>query len=215
MLYCNRYAFARSPAFPIFAISDSSWYTDSNVFLRVEGECMDFFEAVRRRYSHKEAFAPDAVPIEVLEQIAEAGLAAATGMNSQCVRLVILPDRESVASLSDIAKNANFATAPAAIAVLTDSSAQGSKVNFEVEDYSAATQSMLLAATALGYSALWLDSPFFHGKVHAEALKALEVPPGYQLKVVIPIGKPAGETARRPKKAFAERVSYKVFGGTK
>ena len=176
---------------------------------------MDFFEAVARRYSHKGAFSPEAVPVEVLEKIAQAGLAAATGMNIQCVRLVILPANEDVKRLSEAAKHKNFDTAPAAIAVLTDGSMQGTKFNFEVEDYSAATQAMLLAATALGYSALWLDSPFFDRDSQMTALKALKAPAGYKLQVVIPVGKPAGEAVRRPKMPFSERVSYRVFGGSK
>ena len=174
---------------------------------------MDFFETVERRYSHKEEFSSQAVPIEDLEKIAKAGLAAATAMNAQCVRLIILPDREAVKPLSDIVQNKNFATAPCAIALLTDSSMQGSKVNFEVEDYCAAAQIMLLAATALGYSALWLDSPFFEKPKHSASIEALNAPAGYTLRVVIPVGKPAGQTARRPKMPFNQRVSYRVFGG--
>ncbi|MDR2571700.1 MAG: nitroreductase family protein, partial [Oscillospiraceae bacterium] len=54
---------------------------------------MDFFEAVEKRYSHKEKFLPDAVPVEDLERIAKAGLAAPTGNNSQCVKLIILQGR--------------------------------------------------------------------------------------------------------------------------
>ena len=172
---------------------------------------MDFFQAVERRYSHKEEFSPCPVPIEDLEKIAKAGLAAATGINSQCVRLIILPDRKAVEPLSNVAQNKNFHTAPAAIVVLTENSMQGNKINFEIEDYSAATQTMLLAATALEYSALWLDSPFFGRETHWAALKGLNVPAGYQLRAVIPIGKPAGKTARRPKKPFSERVSYGMF----
>ena len=60
---------------------------------------MDFFKTVERRYSHKEKFLPDSVPLEHLERIAEAGLKAPNGMNKQCVKLIILPDREAVQPL--------------------------------------------------------------------------------------------------------------------
>jgi nitroreductase len=100
-------------------------------------------------------------------------------------------------------------TAPAAIAVLTDSSTQTGECNFEMEDYSAAATQMLLAATALGYASLWLDSPYFNEDKQKAALAVLNAPPGHHLRVVLPIGLPDGEGKRRNKMAFEERVSYK------
>ena len=169
---------------------------------------MDFFEAVNRRYSHKERFLPDNVPEAVLEQIAEAGLAAPTGNNTQCVKLVILRNRDEVQKLGDIVKTEALTTAPAAIAVLTDSEGHRDPYNFEVEDYSAAATQMLLAATALGYVSLWLDSPFFNDEKQKAALSALGASDRYHLRVVLPIGLPDGEGSRRSKLTFDERVSY-------
>ena len=51
---------------------------------------MDFFEASAKRYSHKEKFLPDPVPLADLERIAKAGIEAPCGNNRQSVRLVIL-----------------------------------------------------------------------------------------------------------------------------
>ena len=42
---------------------------------------MDFFEAIEKRYSHKETFLPDPVPLADLERIAHAGLTAPSGAN--------------------------------------------------------------------------------------------------------------------------------------
>ncbi|MCL2802112.1 MAG: nitroreductase family protein [Treponema sp.] len=176
---------------------------------------MDYFEAVEKRYSHKEKFLPDTVPYEVLEKIAKAGLAAPTGNNSQYVRLVILPDRESLQPISEIAPTDGLLTAPAAIAVLTDPSAQAIQWNFEMEDYSAAAAQMLLAATALGYVSLWLDSPFFDENNEKRALEILGAPKGYRLRVILPIGLPDGEGTRRTKMTFDERVSLRKFGQKK
>ena len=169
---------------------------------------MDFFEAVDKRYSHKEKFLPDSVPIAVLEQIAGVGLAAPTGNNTQCVKLVILSSRDEVQKLGDIVKTEALSTAPAAIAVLTDSQGHRSPYNFEVEDYSAAATQMLLAATAMGYVSLWLDSPFFDEEAQKAALSVLGASSRYHLRVVLPIGLPCGEGSRREKLSFNERVSY-------
>jgi len=173
---------------------------------------MDLFESIEKRYSHKERFLPDSVPLNALEQIAKAGLAAPTGNNSQCVRLIILPDRKSIQPLCDIAPTDGMLTAPSAIAVLTDKNAQVGKWNFEVEDYSAAAAHMSLAATALGYASLWLDSPYFDEAAQKAALSFLDAPEGYHLRVVLPIGLPDGTGSRRSKMKFNERVSYGKFG---
>jgi len=173
---------------------------------------MDFFEAVDKRYSHKELFLPDAVPIADLQRIARSGLAAPTGGNSQCVRLVILPDREALRPLCEASPHGGLASAPAAIALLTDSRVISGELNFEVEDYSAAATQMLLAATALGYVSLWLDSPYFDEDKQQAALCALGAPEGCHLWATLPIGLPAGVGSRRSKQPFAERAFYGKYG---
>jgi len=176
---------------------------------------MDYFEAVEKRYSHKERFLPDAVPVSVLEQIADAGLRAPTGYNTQCVSLVILRNRDEVQKLGDIVGTNALTSASAAIAVLTDSEChRAKKYNFEMEDYSAAAAQMMLAATALGYVSLWLDSPFFDDDSQAAALKALGASDRYNLRVVLPVGLPDGEGSRRSKLSFDERVSYGTLGSS-
>ena len=175
---------------------------------------MDFFETVEKRYSHKGRFLPDAVPLENLERIAKAGLAAPSGSNSQCVRLIILRNAEELEVLRALSPNhGGLNTAPAAIAVLTK--AQTGDLNFEVEDYAAATENMLLAAVALGYAALWLDYPYFNEDTQKAALEILGAPAGYHLRVVIPVGLPDGDGDRREKLPFSERVSYGKFGQLK
>ena len=176
---------------------------------------MDFFEIIEKRYSHKEKFLSDAVPLEKLELIAKAGLAAPSGGNSQCVRLIILKNRSEIQALSDLCKHGGLMTAPAAIAVLTDSSKQEPDTNFELEDYSAAVENMLLSAVALGYAALWLDYPFFNDDTQKSACEILGVPADHHLRVVMPIGLPDGEGTRREKLPFEARVSYGKFGQPK
>jgi len=174
---------------------------------------MDFFEAVEKRYSHKEGFLPNDVPLSDLERIAKAGLAAASGVNTQCVRLVILPNRASIQPLCDVSPTIGLQTAPAAIAVLTDMSTQTNlQFKFNMEDYAAAVSNMLLAATALGYVSLWLDSPYFDETKQKAARDVLKAPENHHLYAVLPIGLPDGEGSRREKMQFIDRVSYMHFG---
>jgi len=173
---------------------------------------MDFFEAVEKRYSHKDAFLSDAVPVEILERIAKVGLDAPNGQNKQCVKLVILPDRESIQPLCDVSPTIGLKTAPSAIAVFTDSSNQPDFHNFEVEDYSAAVGEMVLAVTALGYATVWLDSPYFKKENQEAAGKVLGAPPNHTLRVVLPIGLPGESKGYRGRVPFQERVFYGKYG---
>ena len=179
---------------------------------------MNLFEAISKRYTHKENFLPDPVPLSDLEQIAAAGLAAPNGVNRQSVRLIILPDRDAIDPLSELTPNTGLNTTPAAIAVVTDSSLTPpppDRMNFEPEDYSAAVSHMLLAATALGYVSRWLDSPYFNPDNEKAAKELLGVPEYFRLWAVLPIGKPDGEGSRRDRLPFEARVSYRRYKGRK
>ena len=174
---------------------------------------MNLFKAIEERYSHKERFLPDSVPLADLEQIAKAGLAAPSGVNRQTVHLVILPDREALDPISALTPHMGLNTAPAAIAVLTDTTITPSdRPNFEKEDYSAAVENMLLAATALGYASLWLDSPYFDADAQKAAKDIMGVPvDNFHLWAVLPIGKPDGKGTRRGKLPYEMRISYRRF----
>ncbi|MCL1989158.1 MAG: nitroreductase family protein [Firmicutes bacterium] len=173
---------------------------------------MDFFEIVKQRYSHKEKFLADFVPLEDLEKIAEVGLLAPNGVNRQLIHLIILPNRDVLDLLCKVSPTSGLETAPAAIAILTDTTITPTdRVNFEKEDYSAALGNMSLAAVALGYVSVWLDSPYFDPQKEQQAKEVLQVPEKYKLWAVMPIGKPDGEGSRREKLPFSQRVSYNVF----
>jgi nitroreductase len=173
---------------------------------------MDIFEVFSKRYSHKEGFLPNDVPCEDLEKIAQAGLSAPSGVNRQSVRLIILPTRTAIEPVCAVSPAIGLKTAPAAIAVLTDSTVTpDGEFNFEKEDYAAAVENMLLAATALGYSSLWLDSPYFDPEKEKQARAVLRASDKYRLWAVLPIGKPDGDGTRREKLSFNERVFYGSF----
>lgn len=175
---------------------------------------MDFFEVVSKRYSHKGKFLPDSVPLTDLERIAQAGLDAPSGVNRQTVQLVILPNKETIAPVCEAAPAWGILeSAPAAIAVLTNSALTPSDaMNFEKEDYSAAVENMLLAATAMGYVSLWMDSPYFDPDKRKAASQVLGAPEGFRLWAILPIGMPEIDVERRVKLPFAERVSYGRYG---
>ena len=173
---------------------------------------MDFFDVVHARYSHKELFLPDAVPLADLEKIALAGLSAPNGVNRQLVRLVLLPDRTALAPLSDLLEHGGLNTAPAAIAVLTTDGTPPDGVNFTKEDYAAAVENMLLAAVALGYQSCWYEGQITDAdNIGRKMADVLQVPEDYDLVCFLPIGIAAQPLSQAGKLPFEKRARFNGF----
>ena len=98
------------------------------------------------------------VPDELLDAVLQAGIHAASGMNTQGVRLVAVRDPETVAHMSKL--NAAvmgrdgdpFYGAPCVVVVLADPEAYGGWV----EDGALALGNMMNAAHALGLGSCWI-----------------------------------------------------------
>jgi nitroreductase len=67
----------------------------------------------------------------------------------------------------------------------------------------AAVQNLLLAACALGYGACWMGAPLV-ARTTLEAL--LELPRGYELLAVVPVGRPAEEPSAPRRRPTGETV---------
>ncbi|MBC7234650.1 MAG: nitroreductase family protein [Chloroflexi bacterium] len=176
---------------------------------------MEFFEVVKKRYSHKTAFDPQKkVPEEDLVKIVEAGMAAPSAGNGQSPEFIIINDEKVLEQIRQVSDNVPLNTAPALIAVLTRPRArQVLDIATEclIADLAAATDQMLLAATALGYCCGWLDSPFVPQEARTKAEAALGIPPDRMLLLVVPVGYPAEPGPRRPKKPFEQRASWNRY----
>ena len=103
-------------------------------------------------------FKPEPVPQEIIQLLLEAGIAAPSAMNNRCWEFVVVTDPKL---LEKIRMNLVFGNrkAPLAIAVcgnLKKSRKKFSKSEFWIQDCSAATENILLAATALGLGSLWV-----------------------------------------------------------
>ena len=120
------------------------------------------------------------VPDELLDQILSAGIHAASGMNTQGVRLVAVRDPETVARMSKLnaavmgSDRDPFYGAPCVVVVLADPELYGGWV----EDGALALGNLMNAAHALGLGSCWIhrakqvfDSP--EGK---ELLRAWGLP---------------------------------------
>ena len=176
---------------------------------------MEFFEVVGKRYSYKARFdSKRQVREEDLVKIVEAGMAAPSASNGQSPEFVIVNDESIVRQIGKVADNVPLRTAPAFVAVLTKPRAR-QVLDIETEclvaDLAAATENIILAATALGYCCGWLDSPFVDNDVRTKAEGILDIPDDRMLLLLVPIGYPAEPGPRRPKKMFAQRASWNRY----
>ncbi len=170
---------------------------------------MDLFDAIGRRHSYRGGFRKQRVPRDDLRAIVQAGIQAPSGYNGQSTSFVIVDSEPLVARIAAIMDSETIAGAPALIAVVMDPRATADKsFCFGVEDYAAATENMLLAVTALGYASVWIDGALRSEGRAAAVGGLLGVPPGMEVRVVLPVGVPVEERRQKEKKPFAERACF-------
>ncbi|WP_161843965.1 nitroreductase family protein [Pseudoflavonifractor sp. 524-17] len=176
-----------------------------------EVNVMDFFEAAAKRYSHRTPFLDQPVPDEDVRKIVTAGIQAPSGQNCQTTSFVVVTDPALRKAISEQLATPATQTAPVILVVLSEHVVAPCGLPFEVEDYAAAVENMLLAATALGYATVWMDGMTKAPAANAAIAKLLNAPQGKTVRTILPLGVPAEVGEPKPRKAFDERVHYNAF----
>ncbi len=177
-----------------------------------KGECfMDFFEAVSKRYSHRTAFLNQPIPDEDIRKMIDAGIRAPSGMNAQTTSFVVVTDPALRTEIAEVVPTPAVQTAPVILAVLTEHVVTPCGLAFEIEDYAASTQNILLAAAALGYGTVWMDGKLKSESVNARIREILNVPEGKHVRCILPVGVPAETGRQNERKSFEERCTYNRF----
>lgn len=172
---------------------------------------MDFFKTAAARYSYRGRYADTPVPRDALVKIVQAGLEAPSGCNAQTPVFIVVDEPVILEKMRQVLTQDTVATAPAVIVVATEAMDPIPNMNFEIEDYSAATQNILLAVTASGYASVWLDGVLREAGRAERIAEILNIPSTYTVRVVLPVGVPAQEGARPKKKAFDERAWFNKY----
>ena len=172
---------------------------------------MDFFEAVEKRYSFRGEYKNTAVSEADMRKIIDAGIRAPSGRNAQSTSFIAVTDKATLKKIAAVIDKPCVKTAPLIIAVITEKIEVFEGRAFEIEDYGAAVENMLLAATALGYASLWLDGYTRMGTNSRLLAEILEVPPRFTVRTVLPVGIPAEEGTQRERKSFEERVYFEKY----
>lgn len=138
------------------------------------------------------AFKEMPVEQEKLEKLVRAGMAAPSAVNSQPWAFVVVTERGQLENLRAAHPHAQMlGTAQAAIVVCGDmrKSLEGWAQDYWIQDASAATENILLAAHGLGLGAVW-TGVYPNPEIMPQVSEALDLPSYIIPLNVIPIGYP-------------------------
>jgi len=163
---------------------------------------MDAIEALKTRRCVR-AYLNKPVPREIIEDLVDCGRLAASAINIQPCEFVVVTDaavRQQLAGISDYGRF--IADAPVCILVLSKDT------KYFLEDGSAATQNILLAARAHGLGACWVAGD---KKPYApEICGLLGAPEGYRLVSMVPLGYPA-ENPSKAKRPLSDVLHWERY----
>lgn len=163
---------------------------------------------IKRRSIRK--FTDQPVEKKKLVMLLEAAMAAPTAMNAQPWEFVVITEKEVMDKFRSGLMFAKM-NAPAAICVLGSTRLQKNKAGekFWVQDCSAATENILLAATSLGLGSVWIGIHPVTLFVH-QVKNILNLPESVNPLNLIYIGYPAEE--KEPRTQYEEaRVHWGPF----
>ena len=159
-------------------------------------------------------YTEQAISADTIETLLRAGMAAPTAVNKQPWHFVAITSKDKMKELAATNPNARMLEqAPLTIVVCGDmqKALEGEGRQLWIQDCSAATENILLAAHGLGLGAVW--TALYPRDDRAKgAIEALKLPDHIVPLCAIIIGYPA-EQPEPKDKWKPENVSYNEFGG--
>lgn len=164
---------------------------------------MDFFDVAEKRASVRE-YSSTPIPMEALEKIIDTARRAPTARGEEPWEFILIENPQSLKQLAHITDHGRFLEkAVAAIVVVSK------ETKYYLEDCCAATQNILLAATALGIGSCWIAGD---KKQYAEEiLKHCGVVKGYTLVSIVSLGYPKGPLLPHRKRPLSDVMHKERF----
>ena len=163
---------------------------------------MDAIEVLKTRRSVR-AYTRAPVPRKIIEDIVDCGRLAPTANNVQPWEFVVVTDPELLRRIAVITDYGKFiADAPVCVVVLSK------ETKYYLEDGSAATENILLAARAHGLGSCWVagdKKPYV-----TEICRLVAAPRGCKLVSLIPIGYPA-ESPEKSKRPLSDVLHWEKY----
>ena len=166
---------------------------------------MNTLKAIKIRRSIRQ-FKDKLIPKNILETLVDAGRYAATARNVQPWEFILVTDGETLRKIGALTENGRFITNSAScIAVYSKDT------KYYLEDGSAATENILIAAASLGIGSCWVagdKKPYC-----AEVSSLLGVPASFKLISLIALGYPAEKEALKiaEKRSLKELIHWEMF----
>lgn len=143
---------------------------------------------------------------EISEKLVEAAMYAPSAKNLQPWHFVVVKNKEALLSLSKAHPYGSMLKS-AKLAILVCGDIEIEKMeDYIVQDCSAATQNILLAAHALGLGAVWLGVHPREQRIN-DISEVLELPQNIIPVSLISIGYPA-EEKQKPRRVIPERIHF-------
>ena len=164
---------------------------------------------IATRHSYRGRFLQESVPEKDLMTIAKAGIDAPSGCNKQTTDVIIVNDPEILAKVKEQLDPPVAQTAPAMIVVLTQRINAYRDRCFAIQDYSAAIENMLLVIVELGYQSCWYEGHITDvDRICDKIAAVLNVPEGYEVVCILPVGKAEEDFHAPSKRPVSERVRF-------
>jgi len=157
------------------------------------------------------AFTGEKITDEQIETLLRSGMSAPTAMNRQPWAFMVVTDEAQLDSLGRAFPFSHCDAQPAcAIIVCGDmtKTIEGQARDFWVQDVSAATENILLAAHAMGLGAVWTG--LYPTDRYKQVQQMFGMPEGIVPLCIIPIGVPA-EQPEVKQKYDAEKVHFNCW----
>lgn len=172
---------------------------------------MDFWEAIEKRHSVRSFNANQDVAPGVVKRILGAAILAPSAGNCQPWHFVVVRDATVKRRLAEAAWGQRFlAEAPVVIVVCAEPGRSAARYGLRgsqlycLQDTAAATEHILLTATALGLGSCWVGA--FDEKAAAQAL---QLPDRLRPVAMVPIGYPLKPSDRQTtRRGLDEIVTY-------
>ncbi|MFW5980852.1 MAG: nitroreductase family protein [Halanaerobiaceae bacterium] len=161
-------------------------------------------ETIKKRRSIRHYIEKE-IPEEILRDIVDCGRLAPTGYNNQPWSFVVVTDKNIREQVADAAGSGDFIReAGACVAVFCDKNAETA-----LEDASAATENMMIAAEAYNLGTCWVNS---YKKGHTDEVEQiLNCPENKELMTLFAVGYYENNNKDVSKKSLSEVMKWQTF----
>jgi nitroreductase len=169
---------------------------------------VDTLTAIHTRRSVR-AFTPDPVSEEDIRTLLEAAMTAPSAVNAQPWAFLVITDPALLAQIPSVNPYARMAAdAPLSILVCGDTAAE-KYPGFWVQDCSAATQNLMLAARAIGLGSVWTGIHPVEDRI-AKARVIFRLPENLNPLSLVVVGHP-GKEQKRENRFAPEKVRRNLW----